>query len=298
MAKYIMIQGTTSNAGKTTICAGLCRLLTQDGYKVAPFKAQNMSSKSYRNETNGELGYGQAIQAYGCGIEPQTRMNPILLKPAKNGKIEVFINGYQEAVLSGEEYSEKKEEYLNVALESLATLDKEYEIIVIEGAGSPTEINISKPDIANMGLAKAINAPVILVGNVELGGVFASLYGTYTLLEKEEQGLIKGFIINKLHGHAELLDSGIAKLENHMNIDSYGVIPYIPLELEEEDMESRENISLKKSAKNKNVTKEELQESELDRLATHLRRHLDMEGIYKIVGEECRENKEIFNKEI
>ncbi|MEG0284191.1 MAG: cobyric acid synthase [Erysipelotrichales bacterium] len=236
MPKYIMVQGCTSNAGKTTLCAAICRILKEDGYKVAPFKAQNMGLNSYIDSEGRELGFGQALQAFACGIEPKAWMNPILLKPIGDGEINLILNGEYEMTLKGSEFGNQKQEYLDKAISILEENTKDYDIVVLEGAGSPAEINMVKPDIANMGLATALNANVILVGNIELGGVFASLYGTYSLLEKNERELISGFIINKLHGYANLLDSGINIMEEKMNIQSLGVLPFMELDLEDEDM--------------------------------------------------------------
>ena len=178
MAKNIMIQGTMSNAGKSLIAAGLCRVFSQDGFRVAPFKSQNMALNSFITADGAEMGRAQVVQAEACGISPDVRMNPILLKPTTDVGSQVIVNGRVYGNMNAMEYFRKKKDFIPDVLEAYNSLDKEYDIIVIEGAGSPAEINLKDNDIVNMGLAKLVDAPVLLVGDIDRGGVFAQLYGT------------------------------------------------------------------------------------------------------------------------
>ena len=185
MARNIMIQGTMSNAGKSLLCAGLCRIFRQDGYRVAPFKSQNMALNSFITASGGEMGRAQVVQAEAAGIAPDVRMNPILLKPTTDVGSQVIVNGQVQGNMRAMEYYRRKREFLPTVLDAYRSLDEEYDIIVIEGAGSPAEINLKQEDIVNMGLAKLVDAPVLLVGDIDRGGVFAQLYGTVALLEPE-----------------------------------------------------------------------------------------------------------------
>ena len=185
MAMNIMIQGTMSNAGKSLLAAGLCRVLKQDGYRVAPFKSQNMALNSFITRDGGEMGRAQVVQAEAAGIEPDTRMNPILLKPTTDVGSQVIVNGQVRGNMQAMEYFRRKRDYIPAVLEAYNSLASEYDVIVIEGAGSPAEINLKQDDIVNMGLAKLVDAPVLLVGDIDRGGVFAQLYGTVALLEED-----------------------------------------------------------------------------------------------------------------
>ena len=209
MAKNIMIQGTMSNAGKSLLCAGLCRILKQEGYRVAPFKSQNMALNSFITKDGGEMGRAQVVQAEAAGIEPDVRMNPILLKPTTDVGSQVIVAGQVQGNMRAMEYYRRKREYIPAILEAYNSLASEYDIIVIEGAGSPAEINLKQEDIVNMGLAKLVDAPVLLVGDIDRGGVFAQLYGTVALLEKDERARIKGTIVNKFRGDRAILEPGI-----------------------------------------------------------------------------------------
>ena len=235
MAKIIMIQGTMSSAGKSFIVAGLCRIFKQDGYRVAPFKSQNMALNSYITETGLEMGRAQAMQAEAAGVTPSVFMNPILLKPTSDTGSQVIVMGEVQKNMSAREYFAYKNNLRPIILEAFQTLEKEYDIIVIEGAGSPAEINLKEEDIVNMGMAQMAKSPVLLVGDIDRGGVFAQLYGTYHLLEKEEQSYIKGFIINKFRGDKTILDSGVTMLWEKMNVPIVGVTPFLQIDLEEED---------------------------------------------------------------
>ena len=187
MAKSIMIQGTMSNAGKSILAAGLCRIFKQDGYRVAPFKSQNMALNSYITKDGLEMGRAQAVQAEAAGVEPDVAMNPILLKPTNDIGSQVIVNGEVLGTMPAREYFKKKKSLIPEILKAYRKLENAYDIIVIEGAGSPAEINLKTDDIVNMGLAKLLHAPVLLVGDIDRGGVFAQLVGTVMLLEEEEQ---------------------------------------------------------------------------------------------------------------
>lgn len=235
MAKNIMIQGTMSNAGKSLLCAGLCRILRQDGYRVAPFKSQNMALNSFITKDGGEMGRAQVVQAEAAGIEPDVRMNPILLKPTTDVGSQVIIAGQVQGNMRAMEYYRRKREYIPAILEAYNSLASEYDIIVIEGAGSPAEINLKQEDIVNMGLAKLVDAPVLLVGDIDRGGVFAQLYGTVALLEEDEQKRIKGTVVNKFRGDRSILEPGIRILEELCGVPVAGVIPYTHVDIDDED---------------------------------------------------------------
>ena len=225
MAKNIMIQGTMSNAGKSLLAAGLCRILKQDGYRVAPFKSQNMALNSFITRDGGEMGRAQVVQAEAAGIAPDTRMNPILLKPTTDVGSQVIVNGHVQGNMQAMEYYRRKRTYIPAVLEAYHSLAAEYDVIVIEGAGSPAEINLKKDDIVNMGLARLVDAPVLLVGDIDRGGVFAQLYGTVALLEEEERRRIKGVIVNKFRGDRAILEPGLKTLAQLCGIPVAGVIP-------------------------------------------------------------------------
>ena len=235
MAKSIMIQGTMSNVGKSALAAGLCRVLKQDGYKVAPFKSQNMALNSFITKEGLEMGRAQVMQAEAAGIEPEAIMNPILLKPTNDTGSQVIINGKPIGVMAAREYYRHKKEYIPAIMDAYHELEKRYDIIVIEGAGSPAEINLKKDDIVNMGMAKLADAPVLLVGDIDRGGVFAQIAGTVMLLEEDEKARIKGTIINKFRGDVSILEPGLRMLEEKTDIPVTGVVPYFYLDLDEED---------------------------------------------------------------
>ena len=235
MAKNIMIQGTMSNVGKSILCAALCRIFRQDGYRTAPFKSQNMALNSFITKDGREMGRAQVVQAEAAGIEPDVRMNPILLKPTTDIGSQVIVNGIARGNMSAMEYFRKKREFIPVIMEAYNSLAADHDIIVIEGAGSPAEINLKKDDIVNMGLADLTDAPVLLAGDIDRGGVFAQLYGTITLLEEHEQKRIKGTIINKFRGDRSILEPGIRILEDLCKVPVAGVIPYMHLNIDDED---------------------------------------------------------------
>ncbi len=235
MAKNIMIQGTMSNAGKSLLAAGLCRIFRQDGYRVAPFKSQNMALNSFITKNGAEMGRAQVVQAEAAGIEPDVRMNPILLKPTTDVGSQVIVNGQVQGNMRAMEYYRRKREFIPAVMEAYNSLAQEYDIIVIEGAGSPAEINLKATDIVNMGLAELVDAPVLLVGDIDRGGVFAQLYGTIALLEPQEQQRIKGTIVNKFRGDRAILQPGIDILEKICGVPVAGVIPYTHVDIDDED---------------------------------------------------------------
>ncbi|MFR2665107.1 MAG: cobyric acid synthase [Clostridium sp.] len=235
MAKVIMIQGTMSNAGKSLVTAGLCRVFKQDGYKVAPFKSQNMALNSFITKEGLEMGRAQVMQAEACGIEPSVNMNPILLKPTNDVGSQVIVNGEVLGNMSARDYYKKKTELIPHIMETYNNLAKEYDIIVMEGAGSPAEINLKENDIVNMGMAKLVNSPVLLVGDIDRGGVFASIAGTLMLLEEDERKMIKGTIINKFRGDVNILKPGLDMIEEITKTPVVGVVPYMELDIDDED---------------------------------------------------------------
>ncbi|MBQ2503334.1 MAG: cobyric acid synthase, partial [Lachnospiraceae bacterium] len=224
MARPIMVMGTMSNSGKSLLVTALCRIFHQDGYRVAPFKSQNMALNSYVTWDGGEMGRAQVAQAEACGREPDVRMNPILLKPTSDVGSQVILRGQVEGTYRARDYFAKKKDYIPLIRECYDELASDCDIMVIEGAGSPAEINLKQDDIVNMGMAKLVDAPVLLVGDIDPGGVFAQLYGTVALLEKEEQARIKGLIINKFRGDMSLLDPGITMLEERLGIPVLGTV--------------------------------------------------------------------------
>ena len=235
MAKVIMVQGTMSNAGKSILCAGLCRIFHQDGYRVAPFKSQNMALNSFITKDGGEMGRAQVVQAEAAGKEPDVRMNPILLKPTTDVGSQVIVGGVVQGNMRAMEYYRRKREYVPAILEAYNSLAAENDIIVIEGAGSPAEINLKQEDIVNMGMAKMVDAPVLLVGDIDRGGVFAQLYGTVALLEEDEKARIKGTIVNKFRGDKAILEPGLKTLEELCGVPVVGVIPYVHVDIDDED---------------------------------------------------------------
>lgn len=235
MSKVLMVQGTMSNAGKSMLVAGLCRIFHQDGYKVAPFKSQNMALNSFITSEGLEMGRAQVMQAEAAGIEPKACMNPILLKPTNDIGSQVIINGVSIGNMPAKEYFQYKQKLVPQIKQAFRKLEEMADIIVIEGAGSPAEINLKQNDIVNMGMAAMVDAPVLLVGDIDRGGVFAQLLGTLLLLEEDERKRIKGLIINKFRGDKSILNPGIDMLEEKGGIRVRGVIPYMDIKLEDED---------------------------------------------------------------
>lgn len=235
MAKVIMVQGTMSNAGKSLLVAGLCRIFKQDGYRVAPFKSQNMALNSFITGEGLEMGRAQVMQAEAAGMEPSVLMNPILLKPTNHIGSQVIVNGKVLGNMSARDYFAYKKQLVPDILHAFSELEKRADIIVIEGAGSPAEINLKENDIVNMGMAKMVDAPVLLTGDIDRGGVFAQLLGTIMLLEPEEKQRVRGLIINKFRGDKSILDPGVVMLEERGGIPVVGVVPYMELSLADED---------------------------------------------------------------
>jgi adenosylcobyric acid synthase len=235
-AKTIMIQGTGSHAGKSITVAALCRILRQDGYNVCPFKTQNMALNSFITASGGEMGRAQVVQAEAAGLTPEVYMNPILLKPVSDTGAQVIYMGKVLRNMSAGEYDKNKRYYVNAIKELIDKLKRKFDVIVIEGAGSPAEINLLKNDIVNMKTAEIAQSPVLLVGDIDKGGVFAHFYGTVKILPKKYQKYFKGMIINKFRGDKTLLDPGIKWIENKLKLPMVGVIPYYrDIFIEEED---------------------------------------------------------------
>lgn len=230
-----MVQGTMSNAGKSLLVAGLCRIFKQDGYRVAPFKSQNMALNSFITREGLEMGRAQVMQAEAAGMEPSVLMNPILLKPTNHIGSQVIVNGKVLGNMSARDYFAYKKQLVPDILHAFSELEKRADIIVIEGAGSPAEINLKENDIVNMGMAKMVDAPVLLTGDIDRGGVFAQLLGTIMLLEPEEKQRVRGLIINKFRGDKSILDPGVVMLEERGGIPVVGVVPYMELSLADED---------------------------------------------------------------
>lgn len=235
MAKVIMVQGTMSGAGKSLLVAGLCRLMKRDGYRVAPFKSQNMALNSFITQEGLEMGRAQVMQAEAAGIAPLVCMNPILLKPTDHVGSQVIVNGRVLGNMSAREYFAYKPRLVPDIIRAFQRLEELADIIVIEGAGSPAEVNLRENDIVNMGLAELVDAPVLLVGDIDRGGVFAQLLGTLMLLTQEERQRVTGLVINKFRGDNSLLDPGIEILEKRGGVPVAGVVPYMELALEDED---------------------------------------------------------------
>ncbi|UTC87049.1 cobyric acid synthase [Treponema denticola] len=272
----IMIQGTTSSAGKSLFCTGLCRIFKKKGLKVVPFKSQNMSSIFFTTADGKKISSAQALQARAAGIEPRPEMNPILLIPKTDVGSKVIILGEEKKEMKAREYFEYKKTCKPMILKTFQKLEKENDIVVIEGAGSPAEINLNQNDIVNMGMAEMADAPVLLIADIDRGGVFAQLYGTVMLLPEKDRKRIKGMIINKFRGDKSLLDPGIKMIEDLVKIPVIATIPYMHLELADEDSliddDKRCNTQAQSDA--------EL-EKELDKLAALIEENSDMDFIFK-----------------
>ncbi len=234
-AKPIMIQGTMSNAGKSLLCAALCRIFRQDGYRVAPFKSQNMALNSFITDEGLEMGRAQVVQAEAAGVKPSVLMNPILLKPTTDVGSQVIVNGEVRGNMRAADYFKYKTQLVPDILRAYDTLAAENDIMVIEGAGSPAEINLKSADIVNMGMAKMAEAPVLLVGDIDRGGVFAQLYGTVALLEPEERAMVKATVINKFRGDVSILAPGLDMLYDLVKVPCAGVVPYVHVDIDDED---------------------------------------------------------------
>jgi adenosylcobyric acid synthase len=278
-AKLIMVQGTTSGAGKSTIVVGLCRLFSDRGYKVAPFKAQNMSSNFFTTASGSKMALVQAIQAVAARNKPDSGMNPILLKPLGEYRSTVFLNGRFYSEMHAKEYYEKfvMQQGFSIVLKALDNLRSENDVIIIEGAGSPSEINIAKYDIANMLLAQEVMAPVIIVADIERGGCFASIVGTMQLLKPAHREMVKGFLINKFRGDITLLAPAIKEVQKMTKKRILGIIPKIEFNLPEED-------SLIGRVVDKAEVPQESWDWQIDLVAKAIKGSTDMERISKVVG--------------
>ncbi|OBF62573.1 cobyric acid synthase CobQ [Mycobacterium sp. 852002-51971_SCH5477799-a] len=226
MTGALLVAGTSSDAGKSVVVAGLCRLLARRGVRVAPFKAQNMSNNSVVTIEGGEIGRAQAIQARAAGLEPSVRFNPILLKPGGDRTSQLVIKGQVADSVSAKSYVRHRDRLASVVFDELSCLREEFDAVICEGAGSPAEINLRATDLANMGLARAANLPVVLVGDIDRGGLLAHLFGTVAVLEPDDQALIAGFIVNKFRGDPALLEPGLRQLHDMTGRPTYGVLPF------------------------------------------------------------------------
>ena len=233
--KSLMFMGTASSVGKSMLCAAVLRIMKQDGYSVAPFKAQNMALNSFATKEGLEMGRAQVTQAEAAGMEPSVRMNPVLLKPTSDRRSQVIVGGRPIGTMSAMEYDKFKPQLREMIKDIYDDLEKDVDVVVIEGAGSPAEINLKKGDIVNMSMAKTADAPVILIGDIDPGGVFASLYGTVKLLDEDEQRRIKGIVINKFRGDVRILEPGLKMIEDMLGIPVIGVVPWMEIDMEDED---------------------------------------------------------------
>lgn len=281
-AKRLMIQGTASSAGKSLLVTALCRIFRRRGLSVAPFKSQNMSQNAFITADGLEMGNAQAVQAEAAGIAPDARMNPVLLKPVGEKRSRIIVRGSVRCTMDAREYYAFRKDLIPEVRQSFEELAARHDLIVIEGAGSPAEINLRKDDIANMGMAAIADAPVLLVGDIERGGVFASLYGTIVLLEKEEQARVKGVVINKFRGDKSILDPGLEELERLINVPVLGVLPYWDVQIDEEDSLVTPHAGNPGSMDGKELSPSqfrEFREKEYDRLADIVESNLDMEKL-------------------
>ncbi len=234
-ARRIMVQGTMSGVGKSLLCTALCRILRQDGLRVAPFKSQNMALNSYVTRDGLELGRAQVAQAEAAGREPDVRMNPILLKPSSDVGSQVIVNGRSRGQMTAADYLSYKKRLIPEIMTAYDSLASENDVIVIEGAGSPAEINLRENDVVNMGLAELVNAPVLLAGDIDRGGVFAQLCGTMLLLSAAERARVRGLVVNKFRGDAAILRPGLRQLEDLTGVAVLGVVPYLRVDVDDED---------------------------------------------------------------
>ncbi|KAG0512250.1 MAG: putative cobyric acid synthase [Nitrosopumilales archaeon] len=277
--KTLMVQGTSSGAGKTTLVAALCRIFSNSGICVAPFKSQNMSNFSYKTP-NFEISRAQAIQAIGarCKITPD--LNPILLKPLGNYYSIVFLQGKRYKKMHATDYYNKfvKTKGLKIAMESLWRLKRKYDVIIIEGAGSPAEINLQKFDIVNMKIAERTHSPVLLITDIDRGGSFASIVGTLALLDKKYQKLVKGFVINKFRGDINILKPGFVKLKQITKRPVFGVIPMTKIDLPEED-----SLGVKPKPITWNKKNIDKIDKEIDKLSKLVKKSLNLKAIERLI---------------
>ncbi|MDO5734738.1 MAG: cobyric acid synthase [Eubacteriales bacterium] len=286
-AKALMIVGTSSDAGKSFIAAALCRYFTKAGLKVAPFKAQNMSRNAYQFPDGRQISKVQANQALACGVKAQLEMNPILLKPTADRQSELIVMGESKGLYKASEYFNNKEAFWPVVESAYQKLAMQHELIIVEGAGSPAEINLLENDFVNLGLAKRLGIPAILVGDIERGGVFAAVYGTYKILAEDLQKQLKAYLINRFRGDLKILEPGIDLLAEKLELPCLGVVPYCSAYLEPEDSLSAAESQIPAELKNKNLSPEDIRDfysRELDRAADAVVSALNMEELKKIIG--------------
>jgi adenosylcobyric acid synthase len=277
LSKNIMIQGTSSSAGKSILTTSLCRIFANRGMKVAPFKSQNMTRNKVKLKDGTYIAGSQVVQSESAKTEPIYQMNPVLLVPKTDTGSTLILKGVEHGDYDAKTYYREKMNFRPAVEESYNELKSKYELIVIEGAGSPAEINLRENDYVNMGLAHMVDAPVVLVGDIERGGVFASIYGTAMILSESDRERIKGFVINKFRGDVDILKPGIEELEDRTGIPCLGVIPYMDINIEEED-------SLVDGKRGERIDDELLREEEYDRLARFVESYIDMEKLEEIIG--------------
>ena len=271
-----MVQGTASGVGKTILTMALCRIFKQDGHKVAPFKSQNMTGNTALIADGAEIAVSQLLQAYAAGTEPDASMNPVLLKLVSAGT-QVILNWYSLGYINADNFPAIKKELIPIVMKAYTSLSERYDIIVIEGAGSPVELNLNRDDIVNMGIARHAKAPVLLVSDIDRGGAFASLYGTLNLFNELERSYVKATIINRFKGEIAFFREGVKIIENITGLPVAGVVPYIRFDIPEED--SMYNTGTLLYSHDHNI------DAQFDIIADTVRKSLDMELVYKILDE-------------
>ena len=271
----VLVLGTSSGAGKTTVCAMICRHLMREGLNPVPFKALNLSLNSYATRDGGEIGIGQAFQAWSCGLEPETDMNPVLLKPSGGGVIQMVLRGKPHQDVT-KDCPMDRAAAMDAAAEAYARLSSEHGFVVCEGSGSPTELNLIERDIANVGLMRRLGIPAILVGDIERGGVFAAIYGTWLLIPEDVRPLVKGFVINRFRGEPSILRSGIEEVERLTGMRCLGVLPYMHLRFPDEDSLSSSEGKLEGSDARSAFM------DNMDELTDACERELDFEALEEI----------------
>lgn len=271
----VLVLGTSSGAGKTTVCAMICRHLMREGLDPVPFKALNLSLNSYATRDGGEIGIGQAFQAWSCGLEPETDMNPILLKPSGGGVIQMVLRGKPHQDVT-KDCPMDRAAAMDAAAEAYSRLSSEHGFVVCEGSGSPAELNLIERDIANVGLMRRLGIPAILVGDIERGGVFAAIYGTWLLIPEDVRPLVKGFMINRFRGEPSILRSGIEEVERLTGMRCLGVLPYMHLRFPDEDSLSSSEGKLEGSDARSAFM------DNMDELTDACERELDFEALEEI----------------
>lgn len=271
----VLVLGTSSGAGKTTVCAMICRHLMREGLDPVPFKALNLSLNSYATRDGGEIGIGQAFQAWSCGLEPETDMNPVLLKPSGGGVIQMVLRGKPHQDVT-KDCPMDRAAAMDAAAEAYARLSSEHRFVICEGSGSPAELNLMERDIANVGLMRKLGIPAILVGDIERGGVFAAIYGTWLLIPEDVRPLVKGFVINRFRGEPSILRSGIEEVERLTGMRCLGVLPYMHLRFPDEDSLSSSEGKLEGSDARSAFM------DNMDELTDACERELDFEALEEI----------------